>query len=131
MSDETTDPSIPKARPKGIPTLMGEVSVAAAAEERRWMGIESSQARIIALLDDLNDEKAIAFAKQEARTRRTEACMKLAASIVQPATLKYVAGVIVLCIGSYAGLSFSGYGVTVGAGDCPTAEAGAVPSDAP
>ena len=131
MSDETTDPGTPPARKKGVRTMIGEASAEAVAEERRWAGVESKLDEALALLGDLNDEKALAFAKQEARTRRTEACVKIAVNLVQPAAMKYYAGIVAMVVAGYMGLSLSGYGVTVGAGDCPTVEAGAVPSDAP
>lgn len=125
MSDETTDPGAP--RKKGVRTMIGEATTAAVEEEREQNKLDL----IIGLLEDLNDEKALAFAKQEARTRRAEACVKVAVNLVQPAAMKYYAGIVAMLVAGWMGLSLSGYGVTVGAGDCPTPGVEAVPSDAP
>ncbi len=126
--DKSTTPP-PEPRAPGIKTQVASGIKEAVEEQREQDKLD----RIVELLEGLNDEKAIQFAREDRKTKRAEACTKIAINLVQPAAMKYYAGIVAMVVAGYMGLSLSGYGVTVGAGDCPTPEhkALSVPSDAP
>ncbi len=120
MSDETPTPTPGKRTQAAISAAEGAIG-----PERRLRSIE-------AMLEQLTDEQALEFQRQESRAKKAEACTRIGENLTHPSALKYYAGIVVLVIGSYAGLSFSGYGVSVGAPDCgapvaPTEGASAMP----
>ena len=127
--DDTTTPPPERTKGPGVDTRVASGILEGVEEQRK----EDKLDKLIDLVEGLSDDRAMVFAKQEAKAKRAEACTKIAVNLVQPAAMKYYAGIVAMVVAGYMGLSLSGYGVTVGAGDCPTPEVQAltVPDDAP